>query len=267
MRAAFAVFDRDSAGVINAEEFREMLPLLAGGEPMPFVRVEALFRHADKDRSGVIEFDEFAWLLANLHSPVAQAGGKEAGGKENAAEDSFTIAAGSKSYVKSVDELRADRLRQSQQDGLAARTERLRIKVALLSRASQLLHQSRPLVCAELLMRLHKSELEEARALVLADPTVPEESADGLLLRGTPALLRRRAEVRPARAPAEVPAEAALPPSPLPPSPPARSLDLPPSPRAPSDRRSDRLSLITTDYAPACRLAAGHAARPLVSSS
>ncbi len=38
-------------GTIDADEFREMLPLLAGDEHLPFARVESLFKQADKVRA------------------------------------------------------------------------------------------------------------------------------------------------------------------------------------------------------------------------
>ena len=44
MKAAFAVFDTDGQGSLDADEFREMLPLLAGEGGLSFARVEELFR-------------------------------------------------------------------------------------------------------------------------------------------------------------------------------------------------------------------------------
>ena len=180
LKAAFAVFDRDGEGSLDAEEFREMLPLLAGDESLPFARVEMLFKQADRDHSGVLEYTEFVWLLANLNQDQADPNGVQ------------RIV-----HIKSVEELKADRLRAAQQSVLSERARRLRSKADVLARAASLLHQEKPLVCAELLMRLHKIELEESRALRQADKTaaIPDETADGLLLRGTPALLDRRGEV------------------------------------------------------------------------
>ncbi len=54
-----------------------------------------------QDRSGVLEYPEFVWLLANLNAPPAAG---------NGSGSAHTIR-----YVKSVDELRADRLREAQQ--------------------------------------------------------------------------------------------------------------------------------------------------------
>ena len=232
LRAAFAVFDKDGEGSIDADEFREMMPLLAGHEGLSFARVESLFREADHDGSGVLEYTEFVWLLAHLNTgpqpgPGGEGGGDDgrsfaagksfAGGRSFASGRSFSsksftsksfksqgasFVGGSSQqqqpqhrYIKSVDELRADRLREAQQAALAERAARLRSKADILARACGLLHQERPYVCAELLMRLHRLELEEASAIRRATKGVPEQSADGLLLRGTPALLERRAEV------------------------------------------------------------------------
>ena len=187
LQAAFAVFDTDGEGTLSADEFREMLPLLAGDESLPFARIESLFRQADRDRSGLVEFPEFVWLLSNLQDGshgLDGGGGAPGGGSATHAHR----------YIKSVDELRADRLREAQQEALALRTERLRTKADVLTRASAMLHQELPLVSAELLMRLHICELEEARVVQRSDPHVPGATSDGLLLRGTPALLERRGE-------------------------------------------------------------------------
>ena len=192
-----------------------MLPVLAGDLSLPFARIEALFREADKDNSGVLEYTEFVWLIANLNASSSTANqsfvggggksfkaGRSFGGKSFTkgaqsftSSQSFTGGGGGHRYIKSVEELRADRLREAQQSALAERAARLRSKADILARACGLLHQERPLVCAELLMRLHRLELEEAACVRRAHRDVPEKSSDGLLLRGTPALLERRAEV------------------------------------------------------------------------
>ena len=200
LRAAFAVFDTDGEGSLDADEFREMLPLLAG-EHLPFERVESLFLEADRDRSGVIEFDEFLWLLGAL-----RVAGGAAGGGAGAVR------------MRSVEELKADRAREGNQLALQARVERLRSKAAALTKASQLLHLSRPLVTAQLLCRLHKAELLEAEAVAaahdheasrrslltgvqpsskLSAAAEERESTDaaGGVLRGSSLLLRRRADV------------------------------------------------------------------------
>ena len=184
LRAAFAVFDKDGEGSLDAEEFREMMPLLAGHEALSFAKLEALFREADKDRSGMLEYTEFVWLIASLNATAAAANetmaadsnqsfavgksfvagksfntGRPNGGRSftSAGAQSFTGSAGSfmrvdgraggggvgHRYIKSVDELRADRLREAQQGALAERAARLRSKADLLSRACGLLHQER----------------------------------------------------------------------------------------------------------------------------
>ena len=40
---------QDGGGAIDGDEFREMLPLLAG-EHLPFEKVESLFAQADRDQ-------------------------------------------------------------------------------------------------------------------------------------------------------------------------------------------------------------------------
>ena len=96
----------------------------------------------------MLEFEEFVWLLGAL---AAQANA-EAGG-------------GGALSLKSVEELKADRLREEQQVALQLRGNTLRLKVDALTKASQVLHLERPLVCAQLLLRLHLAELAEAAAL------------------------------------------------------------------------------------------------------
>ena len=195
IRAAFDAFDREGDGALDANEFREMLPLLAGDEPLGFARVESLFLEADRDRSGKLEFAEFAWLLLHFDNAYAPALVPLKGGAGAGALASASSTPARPLFVKSVDELKQDRRREGQQKALTTRAERLQIKADTLSRASQLLYQERPLVCAELLMRLHKVEKYEARALLEADPDAKSQTGDGLLLRGSPALLERRAEV------------------------------------------------------------------------
>lgn len=195
MRAAFDAFDREGDGALDADEFREMLHLLAGDEPLGFAQVESLFLEADRDRSGTLEFTEFAWLLLHFDHAYAPAPVPPKGGAGAGADASASSTLVRPVFVKSVDELKQDRRREGQQKALTTRAERLRIKADTLARASQLLYQERPLVCAELLMRLHKVEKYESRALLAADPDAKSQTGEGLLLRGSPALLERRAEV------------------------------------------------------------------------
>ena len=179
LRAAFAILDHDGGGSIDGDEFREMLPLLCG-EHLPFDKTESLFAQADRDKSGVIEFSEFVWLLGALSAELSGLGGR----------------------MKSVDELKADRLREEQQHGLQLRAETLKRKIDALTKASQLLHLERPLVCAQLLLRLHLVELEEAAALAAHDSAEGAQAAGAGsstdtsgVLRGSAALLSRRADV------------------------------------------------------------------------
>ena len=143
--------------------------------------MESLFEQADKDKSGVVEFAEFVWLLGALAAQAAEG----------------------QRRLKSVDELKADRLREEQQTSLQRRALTLAHKVEALTKASQLLHLERPLICAQLLLRLHLAELEEARALAtheggraaqLAASAGAADDTSGVL-RGSPTLLTRRADV------------------------------------------------------------------------
>ena len=139
----------------------------------------------------MLEFEEFVWLLGAL---AAQANA-EAGG-------------GGALSLKSVEELKADRLREEQQVALQLRGNTLRLKVDALTKASQVLHLERPLVCAQLLLRLHLAELAEAAALtthetgggknaaleLMRGPAASTATGSGVL-RGSAALLTRRADV------------------------------------------------------------------------
>ena len=143
----------------------------------------------------MLEFEEFVWLLGAL---AAQANAETAGG-------------GGALSLKSVEELKADRLREEQQVALQLRANTLRLKVDALTKASQVLHLERPLVCAQLLLRLHLAELEEAAALTTHEAGGGKNAALELLrgvsagsgaaadtsgvLRGSAALLTRRADV------------------------------------------------------------------------
>ena len=93
-----------------------MLPLLSG-EHLPFERVEELFEQADKDHSGVLELEEFVWLLGALAAQAEKAHAGKAGG------------GGRERSLKSVEELKADRLREEQQAALQQRASTLRLKV------------------------------------------------------------------------------------------------------------------------------------------
>lgn len=66
MKKAFDLFDEGGDGVLSAEEFTKMMPLL--GEEMPEEKVAETMKKVDKDNSGKLEFNEFA-LLLNLLNP------------------------------------------------------------------------------------------------------------------------------------------------------------------------------------------------------
>ena len=142
----------------------------------------------------MLEFEEFVWLLGAL---AAQANAETAGD-------------GGALSLKSVEELKADRLREEQQVALQLRANTLRLKVDALTKASQVLHLERPLVCAQLLLRLHLAELEEAAALTTHEAGGGKNAALELMrgpaagggataesgvLRGSATLLTRRADV------------------------------------------------------------------------
>ena len=149
LKAAFAVFDRDGQGTLDGEEFRLMYPLLSG-EELPFDQVERIWRQADTSGNNEIEFVEFVWLLRNLQAPPS--------------DDSVAPR-----YLKTVDELKADRVREAVQRALQQRAARLRLNVDCITRSSQLLQVEKPLVCAQLLLRLQRAELEEAAAVAKSE--------------------------------------------------------------------------------------------------
>ena len=65
MEPAFAVFDKDGSGVLNAAEFKLALPLM--GEDVPPEEIEAMFEEVDADGSGKIEFVEFQALIKKMN--------------------------------------------------------------------------------------------------------------------------------------------------------------------------------------------------------
>ena len=61
MKQAWFVFDVKKRGYLDAEQFKDLLPLM--GEDVPPERIDELFLIADEDGSGSIEFDEFVFLI------------------------------------------------------------------------------------------------------------------------------------------------------------------------------------------------------------
>ena len=58
LKAAFSVFDRDGNGFLDAVELRNALA--RDGEPLTAKELDELFRDADIDGDGKINYDEFA---------------------------------------------------------------------------------------------------------------------------------------------------------------------------------------------------------------
>ena len=65
LRKAFAVFDRDGDGNLDADELKAVL--MRGNSPFTEQDVEALIKEFDTDGNGVIDFDEFAPLWEGLY--------------------------------------------------------------------------------------------------------------------------------------------------------------------------------------------------------
>ena len=63
-RAAFAVFDGDDSGSIEAEELGAVLKAL--GVNPPQAQLDNMMLEADEDGSGEIDFDEFVTLVNKL---------------------------------------------------------------------------------------------------------------------------------------------------------------------------------------------------------
>lgn len=66
MKKVFDLFDVEGDGVLSAEEFTQMMPLL--GEEMTDEKIAETLVKVDKDKSGKLEFNEFS-LLLNLLNP------------------------------------------------------------------------------------------------------------------------------------------------------------------------------------------------------
>ncbi|KAL1519104.1 hypothetical protein AB1Y20_003369 [Prymnesium parvum] len=60
IRRAFAVFDKNSDGKITREEFRKAMMHPKGGNPVSQEKADALFKAADTNGNGYIDYDEFA---------------------------------------------------------------------------------------------------------------------------------------------------------------------------------------------------------------
>ncbi len=79
LQTAFKMFDRDSDGKISQTEFRTVMGSLV--EKLTDGNAEKMFREADKDGDGSINFDEFtAMLIPTEHKPLVS--GKFVGEKK-----------------------------------------------------------------------------------------------------------------------------------------------------------------------------------------
>lgn len=63
LRQAFAAFDKDGSGTIDASELKQCLKAM-GKHPDP-LELEELLRQMDTDGNGVIDFEEFAAALGD----------------------------------------------------------------------------------------------------------------------------------------------------------------------------------------------------------
>ena len=84
LRNAFKVFDRDGDGTITSEEFTAIVTRPGGGKPLTIDQASRLFRRADLNGDGVVDYGEFckSWSmirarddspkLADLQAPDAK---------------------------------------------------------------------------------------------------------------------------------------------------------------------------------------------------
>jgi hypothetical protein len=90
LRKAFAIFDGDGNGKIDAQELRNLL--VAMGNDATEEDAQNLMKLVDLDGSGTIEFDEFAnamssWLVSDVKSDVATAASGGGSRKRKAVEE------------------------------------------------------------------------------------------------------------------------------------------------------------------------------------
>jgi len=64
LRNAFAVFDRDGSGTIDASEIGNVLKAM--GEDLTDGDIEEMISQADVDKNGTIDFDEFVKFMEKL---------------------------------------------------------------------------------------------------------------------------------------------------------------------------------------------------------
>jgi len=74
MKPAWDMFDKIGRGSLDASSFKAILPLM--GEDVADDEIETLFTEADKDGSGLIEFNEFQMLVKAMNpKPPPEEGG------------------------------------------------------------------------------------------------------------------------------------------------------------------------------------------------
>jgi len=151
-RAAFGVFAAaDDPMAIPVATFRQQLPLLAcDAKHMSYKELDDLFLSADAQGGGKLDLLAFRWVLSFLRKQVDPS-----------------------QPLRTLDEIRFDAWLRIQQHSLESRVGRLRAKRAVAERVVQLLgfakgKRASALACAQLLLRLHKGELEEAALLAAA---------------------------------------------------------------------------------------------------
>ena len=59
LRDAFRKFDRDGNGTITSEEFNAIVTRPGGGKPLTIDQAARLFRRADLNGDGVVDYGEF----------------------------------------------------------------------------------------------------------------------------------------------------------------------------------------------------------------
>ena len=93
LSAAFAMFDKDGDGTIEAEELGLVLKECYGEEPDK-AQLEAMIIDADEDESGVIEKDEFMQMMARQMAGSESESESSSSDEEEGSDDELLKAAG-----------------------------------------------------------------------------------------------------------------------------------------------------------------------------